>query len=71
MKVRYLDKGSLEERVNVVVNAVLAGWELRQDFTYGAHLIDPDDGEIVVVLCDVMEFLIDHNVIEFHPERGH
>ena len=70
MKVRYLDKGSTEERAVVVVKSLMVGrWELRQNHEYGAHLIDLEDGEIIVVLRDVMEHLIDLDIIEFEREH--
>jgi hypothetical protein len=67
--VRYLDKGSVEERVNLVCKCLIRGWEGRSNETYGAYLIDPSDGEILVVPSDVMEHLIDHDMI--WSEREH
>jgi hypothetical protein len=70
MKVRYLDKGSTEERAAHVVKALMSGgWVLRQNQEYTAHLLDLTDGEICVVPRDVMEFLIAHDVIEFEREQ--
>jgi hypothetical protein len=70
MKVRYLDKGSLEERVNLVCKClILGGWEGRSNETYGAHLIELSNGEILIIPPDVMEHLIDHDMIWVEREN--
>jgi len=67
-EVRYMDKGTVEERALCVVNALRCGWMLVQSQSYyGAYLLDPEDPDrICVILRPVIEHLIACNIIELH-----
>jgi hypothetical protein len=67
--VRYLDKGSTEERAALVIKSLLFGWQGRSNKEYGAYLLDPADGEILVVPRDVMEYLIGLDIMYFEREH--
>jgi hypothetical protein len=71
--VRYLDNGSIEERAIIVVKALAMGmgrWVLRQNREYyGIYLIDLEDGEIIVVPRNLMDYLISHDSLEFELEH--
>jgi hypothetical protein len=63
-KIKFLDEGTTAERAAMVVDALAAGFSLRQSKSYGAHLVDPAKDQIIVVSRPVMEYLIRHNLIE-------
>jgi hypothetical protein len=63
---KILNIGTLTFRCTLVLKALNQGHHIHQNEEYGAHLIDPKDGEVFIIPRDVMEELIDNELIEFH-----
>lgn len=67
--IRYMSKGSVEDRAELVVKILTADlMEMRQDdSTFGSFLLDQSTKTVTVIPASVMEYLIRLDLIHHKP----